>query len=49
MDIFSKENRSEILAAVKGRGNMTTEIALIKILRKEKITGYRHGRKAWRN
>lgn len=41
MDRVTKEKRSEMMAAVKGRGNLTTEVALMKILRKEKITGWR--------
>lgn len=41
MDRVTKEKRSEMMAAVKGRGNLTTEIALMKILKKEKITGWR--------
>ena len=40
-DIFSKEKRSEVMAAVKGKGNLTTEVALMKILKEEKITGWR--------
>ena len=41
MDRVTKEKRSEMMAAVKGRGNLTTEVALMKILKKEKITGWR--------
>lgn len=41
MDKVTKEKRSEMMAAVKGKGNLTTEVALMKIFRKEKITGWR--------
>lgn len=41
MDRVTKEKRSEMMAAIKGRGNLSTEVALMKILRKEKITGWR--------
>ncbi len=40
-DIVTKEKRSKIMSAVKGRGNLSTEVAFIKILRKGKITGWR--------
>lgn len=41
MDKVIKERRSKMMAAIKGRGNLTTEVALMKVFRKEKIAGWR--------
>jgi DNA mismatch endonuclease (patch repair protein) len=40
-DVFSKAKRSEVMARIRGRGNATTEIAFMKMLRAEGITGWR--------
>lgn len=40
-DIFPKTVRSEIMRKVKSSNNKSTELALIKIFRKHKITGWR--------
>jgi DNA mismatch endonuclease (patch repair protein) len=40
-DIVSKEKRSRVMAAVKSRGNRSTELKLIKILRKFHVSGWR--------
>lgn len=40
-DVFSKPKRSAIMARVRGRGNERTELALLSILRLNKITGWR--------
>ena len=40
-DVFSKQKRSDIMSRVKGRGNVATELRLIKIFRQYKITGWR--------
>ncbi|EHQ06871.1 very short patch repair endonuclease [Leptonema illini] len=42
-DVFSKEQRSWIMGRVKGSGNKTTELALIALFRKYRITGWRRG------
>lgn len=42
-DIYSSEKRSELMSKVKSRGNVSTEIALIKIFRTKKIKGWRRG------
>lgn len=39
-DIFSRKKRSKIMSAIRSSGNMTTELSLIKILRKNKIIGW---------
>ncbi len=40
-DVFSKKKRSDIMSRVKGRGNVATELRLIRIFRENKITGWR--------
>jgi len=44
-DKISKKQRSRNMAAVRSRGNKTTELALVKIFRKTKITGWRRHEK----
>jgi DNA mismatch endonuclease (patch repair protein) len=38
---FSSWKRSKIMAAVRGRGNASTELKAMKLLRENKITGWR--------
>jgi DNA mismatch endonuclease, patch repair protein len=40
-DIYSRTKRSEIMAAVRSRGNKATEIALVQVLRRHKLWGWR--------
>ena len=40
-DVFTKAKRSEVMSRIRGRGNRDTEIALLKLLRKHRITGWR--------
>jgi DNA mismatch endonuclease, patch repair protein len=40
-DIFTKAKRSEVMSRVRSRGNKDTEIALAKLFRRNKITGWR--------
>lgn len=40
-DVFTRAKRSEIMSRVLGRGNRATEAALIAILRRCHITGWR--------
>jgi DNA mismatch endonuclease (patch repair protein) len=40
-DIFSRKKRSEIMSKIRGSGNKDTELAMISILRKGHITGWR--------
>lgn len=44
-DTFSKRKRSQIMAAVKSKGNKATELKLISIFRANKILGWRRNRK----
>jgi DNA mismatch endonuclease (patch repair protein) len=41
MDKISKEQRSKNMSAIRSKGNKTTELEFIKLLRKNKITGWR--------
>lgn len=40
-DIFTVEKRSLVMAAIRGRGNRTTEVRLASLLRRHRITGWR--------
>ncbi|MBP7827577.1 MAG: very short patch repair endonuclease [Verrucomicrobia bacterium] len=40
-DVFSKAKRSEVMARIRSRGNKDTELALAKLLRAHRITGWR--------
>jgi DNA mismatch endonuclease (patch repair protein) len=44
-DVFSKEKRSQVMAAIKSRRNKDTELKLISIFRKNGITGWRRNEK----
>jgi DNA mismatch endonuclease (patch repair protein) len=43
-DVFDKAQRSEVMAAIRGRGNKGTELALMSLLRRHGITGWRRHR-----
>ena len=40
-DIFTKAKRSAVMSRIRGHGNKDTEIALMKLLRRHHITGWR--------
>ena len=40
-DVFTKARRSEVMARIRGRGNKATELALVRLLRLHRITGWR--------
>ena len=40
-DVFTKAKRSAVMSRIRGRGNKDTELALIKLLRRHGITGWR--------
>jgi sirohydrochlorin ferrochelatase len=40
-DVFSKRKRSEVMSRIRSRGNKDTELALAKIFRAQRITGWR--------
>lgn len=40
-DVFDKAKRSEIMSRIRGHGNKDTELALLRLLRTNRITGWR--------
>ncbi|HEX7470251.1 MAG TPA: very short patch repair endonuclease [Verrucomicrobiae bacterium] len=40
-DVFTKAKRSEIMSRIRSRGNKNTELALAKLRRRNRITGWR--------
>jgi len=40
-DVFTKSKRSEVMSRIRSRGNKDTELALARLLRAHKITGWR--------
>jgi len=40
-DVFTKTKRSEVMSRIRSRGNKDTELALAKLFRRHKITGWR--------
>jgi DNA mismatch endonuclease, patch repair protein len=41
VDIWNAEKRSEVMARVRSRGNLTTEVSLAKALRRNGVTDWR--------
>lgn len=48
-DIYSKVKRSQIMSGIRGRGNLNTELKLAKLLRKNRIIGWRRHLKIFGN
>jgi DNA mismatch endonuclease (patch repair protein) len=40
-DVFTKQKRSEVMSKIRARGNKETELVLMAIFRRYKITGWR--------
>jgi DNA mismatch endonuclease (patch repair protein) len=40
-DVFTKAKRSDVMSRIRGRGNKDTELALVKLFRDHRITGWR--------
>jgi DNA mismatch endonuclease, patch repair protein len=40
-DVFTKRKRSDIMSRVRGRGNKATELAMVALLRRHRIAGWR--------
>ena len=40
-DVFTKEERSEVMSRIRGKGNQETELVMIQILRSHHISGWR--------
>jgi DNA mismatch endonuclease (patch repair protein) len=46
-DVFTKAKRSEVMSRIRGRGNKDTEMALAKLFRAHRITGWRRNQSAF--
>lgn len=42
-DVYDKEKRSAVMRSIRGKGNKSTELALIAIFREQGINGWRRG------
>ena len=42
-DCFNKQKRSLVMSRIRGKGNKSTELALISVFKEFKITGWRRG------
>jgi DNA mismatch endonuclease (patch repair protein) len=40
-DVFTKRKRSEVMSRIRSRGNKDTELVLAKLMRRNRITGWR--------
>lgn len=40
-DVFTVAKRSEVMSRIRGRGNRDTELAIVKLFRRHRITGWR--------
>jgi DNA mismatch endonuclease (patch repair protein) len=40
-DVFTKAKRSEVMSKIRGRGNRSTELEMVKLFRRHGITGWR--------
>jgi DNA mismatch endonuclease (patch repair protein) len=40
-DVYSKAKRSQVMSRIRSRGNRDTELALVKLLRRHRLTGWR--------
>lgn len=40
-DFLTKKQRSALMSSIKGKGNKDTELALMRLLRRHRITGWR--------
>ena len=46
-DVFTKAKRSEVMSRIRGRGNRDTELALVKLFRMHRITGWRRSQQVF--
>ena len=44
-DIFSKRKHSAVMSLIRSRGNTATELRLVAVFRRHRITGWRRGSK----
>lgn len=48
-DIYNKSKRSEIMSRIRSRGNQATEMAMVGLLKRHRITGWRRHRPMFGN
>lgn len=48
-DVFTTQKRSEIMSHVRSRGGKATELAMVSLLRRHGITGWRRGARIFGN
>lgn len=46
-DVFSKRKRSEVMSCIRSRGNKDTELALARLLRRNRVAGWRRNQSAF--
>ena len=46
-DVFTKTKRSAVMSRIRSRGNKDTELALMKLFRRHRITGWRRNQKVF--
>jgi DNA mismatch endonuclease (patch repair protein) len=46
-DVFTKAKRSAVMSRIRGHGNKDTELALMKLFRQHRITGWRRNQKVF--
>lgn len=44
-DVFTRTKRSEVMSRIRGRGNLSTEIRMITLMREHGIKGWRRNRR----
>lgn len=46
-DVFTEAKRSDVMSRIRGRGNKDTELALARLLRRHRITGWRRNQRVF--
>lgn len=46
-DVFTKQKRSQVMSRIRGSGNKETELALISLFKRHRITGWRRNQKVF--
>ncbi|MEO7675363.1 MAG: very short patch repair endonuclease [Verrucomicrobiota bacterium] len=49
VDVFTKTKRAEVMSRVRGRGNKSTELALVAVFRQHQIKGWRRHQRIFGN
>ncbi len=47
VDVFTKQKRSQVMSRIRGSGNKETELALISLFKRRRITGWRRNQKVF--